>query len=361
MIFRRIMTNIDIDINTDLLASSYDYLLPERLIASRPAKRRDLSRLLVYKQKSDKIVHAHFYQLADFLPENSLLVVNQSKVFPCRLIGKKSTGGKAEIFVLSLIAEEGDLYPCMVRATSKKKVGTKFEFSSLNGEIIRVKDDGTFLIRFDTNDFPKALEEMGQVPIPPYIRDGVSDSQDREDYQTVYAKEMGSVAAPTAGLHFTDEVFSELDKKNIDTAKVSLHVGIGTFATVKDDDIRSHKMHSEFYKVDGDNIKKIKYNDNVFAVGTTSLRVLESCTDSHGHFSLEDEELHSTNIFLHPGKEVRSIRGLITNFHLPKSTLLMLVSAIIGRKKTMELYEEAIAKEYRFFSYGDAMLILRDE
>ena len=212
-------------------------------------------------------------------------------------------------------------------------------------------------------DVTAYLDEFGIVPIPPYIREGQSDDSEKTDYQTVYASHKGSVAAPTAGLHFTDEVFSKLQKKNIERAFVTLHVGPGTFAPVKAENILEHKMHSEEYFVEALDLEKLNrartQDQKIFAVGTTSLRVLESSLNPQGHFALEASKHYSTDIFLHPGKEVRSIAGIITNFHLPRSTLLMLVSTLLGRKNTLELYEEAKKKEYRFFSYGDAMLIIR--
>ncbi len=349
--------------NEDLKLSSYDYELPESFIASRPAPGRHNSKLLVYRASTDEIIHTHFSELSEFLPPDSLLVLNQSRVFPCRLKATKESGGKAEIFVLSLIPHD-EAYPCLVRTTSKKKVGDKFLLpGGALGFIHATLEGGEFLVRFSVPDVTAYLDEFGIVPIPPYIREGQSDESDKTDYQTVYASHKGSVAAPTAGLHFTDEVFSKLQKKNVDRAFVTLHVGPGTFAPVKAENILEHKMHSEEYFVDALDLQKINVaranGKKIFAVGTTSLRVLESSLNAEGHFALEPSKHYSTDIFLYPGKEVRSISGLITNFHLPRSTLLMLVSTLLGRKKTLELYEEAKKKEYRFFSYGDAMLIIR--
>ena len=223
-----------------------------------------------------------------------------------------------------------------------------------------MNEDGTFQVKFNHKfeSLEDYLEACALVPIPPYIREGVADERDREDYQTIYAKEPGSVAAPTAGLHFTDEVFESLKRKEIQRCFVTLHVGPGTFAPVKSETITDHKMHSEQFKIDKDNLDKLNTNRLRFAVGTTSLRVLESAWSSEG-YQIQPGQLLSTDIFLHPGKDVNSINGMITNFHLPGSSLLMLVSALIGREKTLELYQIAIEQKYRFYSYGDAMLIVR--
>ncbi len=347
----------------DLKLSSYDYELAETQIAARPIVGRHHSKLMVYQASTDTITHTQFHHLSDFLPANSLLVLNQSRVFPCRLRGTKPSGGKAEIFVLSLVAHAG-AYPCLLRTTSKKKVGDVFHLPfEVQAKLERTGENGSFYLSFSTSDFTGYLEKCASIPIPPYIRGGESDEQDREDYQTVYAKEKGSVAAPTAGLHFTPEVFSSLHLKNIDQAFVTLHVGPGTFAPVKVENILEHKMHFEEYFVEQDDLAKLQkaktQGQKVFAVGTTTLRVLESSLNEQGQFDLEPSRHYSTDIFLHPGKNVRSIDGLITNFHLPHSTLLMLVSSLLGRKKTLELYEEAKKLDYRFFSYGDAMLIIR--
>ncbi len=346
--------------NLDLLAESYDYELDSKFIASRPVEGRHNSKLLVYKAATNEVIHTNFSCLPDYLGPEDLLVLNQSKVFPCRLLGEKSTGGKVEVFLLSLVANSG-LYPAMIRSNGKKRIGDEFRFGDLVAKVEQRSDQGDFLVSFNKNDSDllDTLEKMAHIPIPPYIRDGIADEKDKSDYQTVYAKDLGSVAAPTAGLHFTESVFSSLANKGIDKAFVTLHVGAGTFKPVKADDLTDHKMHSEYYQITEENLAKMNDNKKIIAVGTTSLRVLESSwSDGKISFPLE-EELKSTDIFLHPGKEVHSISGLITNFHLPKSTLLMLVSSIIGREKTLELYELAKKHEYRFFSYADSMLILR--
>ena len=346
--------------NLDLLTESYDYKLPEHLIALRPVADRSSCKLLVYKQTTDEIIHTEFSQIGDYLNPNQLLVLNESKVFPCRLLGMKPTGGRAELFILSLIPTD-DGYPVFIGSNGKKKLGDEFHFETLIAKISAIGEEGEFFVEFNMTDLElfDFLEIKAKIPIPPYIRNGVADEQDKKDYQTVYAKHVGSVAAPTAGLHFTDDLFESLNKQGIDKAFVTLHVGAGTFKPVSTEQILDHKMHSEKFTIAEKDLNKINSGKELIAVGTTSLRVLESCYENQ-RINFGENQFESTDIFLYPGKEVKSIKGLITNFHLPKSTLLMLVSALLGREKTLALYEEAIEKGYRFFSYGDAMLILRD-
>ncbi len=349
-------------LDTDLILQSYRYDLPPELIAQRPvdAVNRHESRLLVYNARTEEIIHDHFFNLSKYLPEDSLLVFNRSKVFPSRLLGNKASGGKAEVFFLSHDPDDSGIYPCLIKTRSKKSLGDQFYFSeNLEVVVARLNSDGTFGV---TIKLPESsphllsyLEKNALIPIPPYIRKGESDEEDKKNYQTIYSKESGSVAAPTAGLHFTDELFKKLDQQKIERAFVTLHVGLGTFKPVTVDHLKDHVMHSEEYFVDAENLEKINHAKKIFAVGTTSLRVLES---SYGR-DIESDKHYKTQIFLHPGVDVKSISGLITNFHLPESTLLMLVSALVGRKKTLELYELAVKEKYRFFSYGDAMLILR--
>lgn len=345
---------------TDLLTESYHYDLPAHFIADRPAPKREESKLMVYDQDFDRITHTTFKNLPDFLKSGDMLVLNQSKVFPCRLLGQKSSGGKAELFILSLIDQDG-IYPAMIRSNGKKHLGDIYHFGDLEAKIVGVPEAGDFLVSFNLG--PKRLlqylEAKAHIPIPPYIRGGIADEKDKNDYQTVYAKKMGSVAAPTAGLHFTEKVFEDCESKGIDKAFVTLHVGAGTFKTVSSENINDHKMHSEFYEIERDQLEKINKASRRIAVGTTSLRVLESSYRA-GEITF-NPPIESTEIFLHPGVNVHSIGGLITNFHLPKSTLLMLVSSLLGREKTLELYKVAIENKYRFFSYGDAMLILRSQ
>ena len=345
---------------TDLLLQSYDFHLPPELIADRPVADRHSSKLLVYDEASDTITHAFYHQIGDFIPPDSTLVFNRSKVFPCRLIGKKPSGGEAEVFVLSLISDDG-LYPAMLRAAGKRRVGDVFIFEGLRARLEVVKGDGTFFISFNCSheELIEKLELIGRIPIPPYIRGGESDELDKITYQTVYAKETGSVAAPTAGLHFSEELLAKLGTQGHKLASVTLHVGAGTFAPIKTDNILDHKMHEEFYSIDRENLKLIQAATFRIAVGTTSLRTLESAWKDETVQFESSQGLQGTSIFLHPGKEVHSINALVTNFHLPKSSLLMLVSALIGREKVLELYQVAIEKKYRFFSYGDGMLILR--
>ncbi len=351
----------------DLLLSSYNYELPAELIADRPAFKRDESRLLVYKMSDQSITHTNFKDLPQFLPKESLLLLNQTKVFACRLFGKKESGGKAELFFLSLESRSDGSYPCLIKCSGKKKTGDLFFVGSeehpVQVRLLETTEDGDFWVTL-SSPLEEVLENFGKIPIPPYIRKGESDSKDHKDYQTVFAKDSGSVAAPTAGLHFTDAVFQKLDERSIEKAFVTLHVGRGTFAPVKEEHLKNHKMHTETYYFDEENrervIKAQNQGKKIFCVGTTSLRALESAIDEKGALSVEPGQLYKTDIFLHPGVRVQSIEGLITNFHLPESTLLMLVSSLIGREKTLELYREAVRLGYRFFSYGDAMLILRN-
>lgn len=344
---------------TDFELASYHFELPKELIADRPVPDRHSSKLMVYKEETGEIIHSTYSEITKFLPPHSTLVFNRSKVFPCRLIGNKPSGGEAEVFVLSLLHENG-IYPCMVRASGKRKVGDEFIFGDLKAQIVDLRG-GTFGVKFNLShpDLMKTLETIGKIPIPPYIRNGESDDEDKRTYQTVYAAETGSVAAPTAGLHFSNELLEKIKAQGHELATVTLHVGAGTFAPVKADNILEHKMHEEFFTIDQPNLDVIQKASFRIAVGTTSLRTLESSWKD-GNVKFENPgSLKSTSIFLHPGKEVHSINAMITNFHLPESSLLMLVSALIGREKTLELYKVAIENKYRFFSYGDGMLILR--
>ncbi len=346
---------------TDLLLQSYDFDLPVELIASRPVADRHSSKLLIYNEASGEVIHTHYHKIGDYLPQGSTLVFNRSRVFPCRLIGRKPSGGEAEVFVLSLLSENG-MYPAMLRAAGKRRVGDEFVFEGLKARLEVVKGDGTFLISFDASheNLISKLETIGKIPIPPYIRNGESDEEDKKTYQTVYAQETGSVAAPTAGLHFSQELLRDLENQGHKLATLTLHVGAGTFAPVKAENILEHKMHEEFYSIDEKNLKLIQEARFRVAVGTTSLRTLESAWTENGVQFDVKQGFKGTSIFLHPGKDVNSIDALVTNFHLPKSSLIMLVSSLIGRQKVLELYKLAIENKYRFFSYGDGMLILRD-
>lgn len=357
----------------DLKISSYDYFLSEDRVAQRPVPGRHHSKLLVYKVREDKIYHADFWQLSDFLPPTSFLVFNQSKVFPARLLGHKVTGGSCEVFFLSLTPSHTvvsvPVYQVLIKASGKRKIGDEFLLAEgvLKVRVLAIAEKDYFWVevhhqvqvQVQGHGLPAILQQYGFIPIPPYIRQGKSDQRDLVDYQTIFAKDLGSVAAPTAGLHFTVDILQDLKRKGFGTGSVTLHVGLGTFSPVKVEDLTEHQMHWEDYVVTKENAEKIKKNSGrIIAVGTTSLRVLESCWQSIQGNSSRDI-VGKTNIFLYPGKEVHSIQGLLTNFHLPKSTLLVLVSSLIGRKRALEIYAEAIEKEYRFFSYGDAMLILR--
>jgi len=348
----------------DLQLSSYYYDLPEDLIAKRPALKRDQSKLLHYKDKT--ISHQTFSDLVDVLPADCLLVLNETKVFPCRLLGKKSTGAKAEIFILDVNPCEG-AFKCLIKSASKKRLGDQYllDKSDVSISLKHINGDGTFMVAFSGVDNQQELESLlksiGGVPIPPYIRSGISDEKDLLDYQTTFAKNTGSVAAPTAGLHFTPEAFKKLSDRGVELAKVTLHVGLGTFSPVKSETITDHKMHGEDFFITKENLNKIsaayKNDRPVVAVGTTTLRVLESSYQAIQNGSFKAESLSTTNIFLYPGKKVESIKGLVTNFHLPGSSLLMLVAALIGRQEILDIYQEAIASKYRFFSYGDAMYL----
>lgn len=342
--------------------SSYDFDLPKELIADRPAQGRHNSKLLVYKISTNEIFHDHYINIDKYLPDNSLITFNRSKVFSCRINGKKLTGGKCEIFILSLIPDNHKNYEVLIKTSGKKNINDQFFFDG--GLIAKITsiEEGFFKVSLNMagDKLQQFLEEYGSIPIPPYIRNGIADERDYEDYQTLFAKEAGSVAAPTAGLHFTPEIFDKLEKRGIEKAFVTLHVGMGTFLPVKTESILEHKMHSEKFFVDEENLKKLQAKKNIFCVGTTSLRVLESSFNNDSkQFDLNPNEMNETDIFLYPGKEIHSIKGLITNFHLPGSTLLMLVSTLTGRDKAIELYELAIKEKYRFFSYGDGMLIIK--
>lgn len=342
----------------DLKLSSYLYDLPSELIAQYPQERRDKSRLLVANYTEDQTTHAQFSELTKYLPKNSTLVFNQSKVIPCRVFGKKPSGGRVEVFFIRT-AKSQNGFPVLVKGSGKRKDQEVFYLHEREFILTKKGNEyfGNFTEAIDLLDF---LDKFGSIPLPPYIRDGLAQQKDKESYQTVYAKDEGSVAAPTAGLHFTKELIEELKENGHQVAYVTLHVGLGTFTPVKDEVITDHKMHEEIFYIDEENQAKIKSAKGpIISVGTTSLRVLESCYQN-GEFCFPKGE-SSTDIFLHPGKRIKSIQGMITNFHLPGSTLLMLVSTLMGREKMLSIYQEAIKRQYRFFSYGDAMLLLRGE
>lgn len=337
--------------------SDFYYDLPEELIAQTPVEPRNASRLMCVDRKSGEITHKHFYNLCENLRKGDLLVLNDSRVLPARLYGeKKGTGAFIEFLLLE---QKGDkLWEILVRPGKKAKPGTRFSFGNgkLKAEILETVNDGNRLAKFECEgNFFAVLEEIGQMPLPPYI---TAKLENKERYQTVYSKELGSAAAPTAGLHFTPEMLDEIRAMGVNIAYVTLHVGLGTFRPVKEDDVMQHKMHSEHYwlpQETADLINKTKAEGGrVIAVGTTSCRTLESVGTFFGEIS---EHSGYTDIFIYPGYEFKVIDGLITNFHLPESTLIMLVSAFMGYENTMNAYKVAVEEKYRFFSFGDAMFI----
>lgn len=338
--------------------SDFYYELPQELIAQTPVEPRNASRLMCVDRKSGEITHSHFYNLCGKLRKGDLLVMNDSRVLPARLYGEKMENHTFIEFLL--LEQKGDkIWEIICRPAKKAKAGTKFSFGNnrLIAEVMEVKDDGNRIVKFECEgNFFTALEDVGQMPLPPYITEKL---ENKERYQTVYSRELGSAAAPTAGLHFTPEMLDELHQNGINTAFVTLHVGLGTFRPVKEDKILEHKMHSEHYflpKETADLINQTKQNGGrVIAVGTTSCRTLESVATFYD--KIEEHEGY-TDIFIYPGYKFKCIDGLITNFHLPESTLIMLVSAFMGYENTMNAYKIAVQEKYRFFSFGDAMLIL---
>lgn len=348
-----------LDVN-NMKKSDFYYDLPEELIAQTPIEPRNASRLLKVDRKTGEIVHSHFYNLCDFLKKGDLLVLNDSRVLPARIYGEKSDNGSFIEFLL--LHEIKNLeWEILCRPGKKAKVGTKFSFGNImTAEITGVLEDGNRTAKFtlaDGYNIYTALDEIGQMPLPPYI---TKKLENKERYQTVYSNEIGSSAAPTAGLHFTKEMLADIKSKGIDLAYLTLHVGLGTFRPVKEDKVLDHKMHTEHYELSAEAAEKInrtKQNGGrVISVGTTSCRTLESVAAKHGGKIVADEG--DTDIFIYPGFEFKAIDGLITNFHLPESTLIMLVSAFLGYDNTMNAYREAVKEKYRFFSFGDSMAIL---
>lgn len=336
--------------------SSYYYDLPDELIAQSPIEPRDSSRLLVYDRKSEKIEHKIFRNVIDYLQPGDVLVVNNTRVLPARLYGYKDTGAKIEI----LLQKRLDLktWEVIARPFKRLQVGTKVTFSEhLSCTVTEKGDYGSCKIVFDFDGtFEHRLSEVGTVPLPPYIHEKLKD---KERYQTVYSKVEGSSAAPTAGLHFTPELLQKIKDKGVQVIEVLLHVGLGTFRPVKEENILQHQMHSEYIEMSPENASAInkakREGRRVIAVGTTSVRVLESCANATGEVIAQKRE---TDIFIYPGYKFKVVDGLITNFHLPESTLIMLVAAFAGYDQTMKVYNTAVKERYRFFSFGDAMLIL---
>lgn len=343
-----------------LKTSDFYYDLPKELIAQDPLEDRSSSRLLVLHRKSGRMEHKVFTDIVDYLKPGDCLIRNNTKVIPARLFGvREDTGAVIELLLLK--RRENDIWETLVKPGKKARTGAKLVFGDgqLHGEIISVQEDGNRLIQFHYDGiFEEILDELGQMPLPPYITHSLKD---KTRYQTVYAKYEGSAAAPTAGLHFTEELFHKLEDKGVQIANVTLHVGLGTFRPVKAEDVTEHHMHSEYFRIEPEEARKI--NDakaaggRIVCVGTTSCRTIESAADENGILQAGEE---NTEIFIYPGYNFKLTDVLITNFHLPESTLVMLVSALAGKERIMAAYAEAVKEKYRFFSFGDAMIILDD-
>ncbi|WDV47537.1 tRNA preQ1(34) S-adenosylmethionine ribosyltransferase-isomerase QueA [Clostridiaceae bacterium M8S5] len=341
-----------------LKRTDFFYELPEDLIAQVPLKQREKSKLMVLDKESGDVKHTVFENIIDYLNEGDCLVLNNTRVLPARIFGKrKETGGAVEFLLLTRL--EGDKWETLVKPGRKAKIGDIIEFGEglLEAQVVDIKEDGIRIVEFKYEGiFEEILDKLGEMPLPPYIKEKL---QDKERYQTVYSKKEGSAAAPTAGLHFTQELMDAIRKKGVKIVYITLHVGLGTFRPVKEDDLSDHKMHSEYYEIDQDTadiINMTKQNGNkVIAVGTTSTRTLESVCDDDGQVV---SKRGWTDIFIYPGYKFRVIDALITNFHLPESTLIMLISALTTREIILNAYEIAVRERYRFFSFGDAMLII---
>ena len=348
--------------STDLKTSDFFYELPEELIAQHPSEKRDHSRLMVLDRKSNSIDHKHFYDIIDYLKAGDVLVINDSKVIPARLYGNVEGREEAALELLLLRQRELDTWECLVKPGKRARIGSRAVFGGgiLTSEVIDIVDEGNRLIRFDYDrekytSIYEILQIVGMMPLPPYITEQLGDNS---RYQTVYAREEGSAAAPTAGLHFTPELLAKIKEKGVEIAPVMLHVGLGTFRPVKADRIDEHVMHTEFFSVpkeSADVINRCKANGGrLICVGTTSCRTIESVAEENGHIPAMSGD---TGIFIYPGYKFKAVDALITNFHLPESTLLMLVSALYDREHIMEAYHTAVEEKYRFFSFGDAMVI----
>lgn len=337
--------------------SDFYYDLPQELIAQTPIEPRDASRLMVLNKKTGEIEHRIFRDLIEYLTDKDCLILNNTRVIPARIFGtKEETGAYVEFLLLT--QKENDVWECLCKPGKRAKIGTKFDFGGgkLRGEVIDVQEDGNRIVRFscDGNIFA-VLDEIGQMPLPPYIKEKL---ENKERYQTVYSRELGSAAAPTAGLHFTPEMLEKIKAKGVKIGYVTLHVGLGTFRPVKVEDVTKHKMHTEHYHMPAETAELInetkKNGGRVIAVGTTSCRTIESVAAKNGCICEDDD---NTSIFIYPGFEFKCMDALITNFHLPESTLIMLVSAFAGFDNIMNAYHTAVEEKYRFFSFGDAMFI----
>lgn len=337
--------------------SDFDFYLPEELIAQHPLEKRDESRLMVLDKKTGEIEHKRFYDIIDYLNKGDTLVLNNTRVMPARLIGEKeNTGGKIEFLLLKRV--EGDKWECLAKPGKSAREGRRFTFGNgiLKAEVIEVLENGNRIVEFYYDGiFEQVLDSLGEMPLPPYIHEKL---EDKERYQTVYSKEKGSAAAPTAGLHFTKELLKKIEDKGVNIVYLTLHVGLGTFRPVKVENIENHNMHSEFYMLSKESAEVInetkKRGNKVISVGTTSTRTLETIGDENG---MVKEQSGWTNIFIYPGYKFKVVDNLITNFHLPESTLIMLVSTLAGKENVMNAYNIAVKEKYRFFSFGDAMFI----
>ena len=342
--------------------SSYDYDLPKELIAQVPSQKRENCRMMVIDRKTSSIEHKHFYDITDYFDENDVIVLNNTKVMPARLFGRKDTGAHIEVFLLKRISDK--VWEVLINPSKRVKEETLIDISpDLYVKILTRQNEGKWLVEMHYDgDFYEILDKVGNIPLPPYIERTMTDEQlknlDYDRYQTVYAQKEGSVAAPTAGLHFTNEILDKLKNKGVQICNVTLNVGLGTFRPVKAENILEHKMDSEEFEICAQTAKIIteakKQGKKITAVGTTSVRTLETCMKKYGEII---ETIEDSNLFIYPGFEFKVVDRLITNFHLPKSTLIMLVSAFAGKEFVFNAYEEAIKEQYRFYSYGDCMLI----
>ena len=332
--------------------AEFDFFLPEELIAQEPAVRRDASRLLLLDRTTGATTHTDFSRIAGQFREEDLLVINTTRVIPARLVGRKESGGKIELFLLRRLSE--GTWRCLIRASKSPGPGTVIHLAGEMIAAVTARDDTTWTVRFDSpGDFDAWLGLHGRMPLPPYIRRAPRE-EDRERYQTVFADRDGAVAAPTAGLHMTDEILAELRRRGVEIAPLTLHVGLGTFQPIRVKEVTTHRMHREWYTIPEETAALVNSGRRVVALGTTTARALEHSALPHGRVTSGDAD---ADIFIYPGHQFRAVDALITNFHLPQSTLLLLVSAFAGKERLLAAYAEAVAERYRFFSYGDAMMI----